>query len=575
MIPPAMGAAPLVRSSIERTDPPQRSGGAARAAVLAAVTLLAFPAGTLLFAALGFVLGFRVSPLDLAAGVVSAAAVALGASARRGGLRAAARGAAVFAGCSAVVGAALLLAPWRYDVSWDGQSYHQQSVIALARGWNPLGPPLTAADFTMHGHVNNMAKGSWVVEAALYRFTGSIETAKALNLVLMAAALCAALSALLALPRLGRAAAVACAGLAALNPVAFTQLFTFYVDGGVASLIAAFAALAYVAVERRDRLALFGMALATVLLANAKLTGVPYAVLLWAGAIAAALLRRGAREGATLGAVAAAALAVAVLGPGWNPYVTNTLRHGHPFYPAAGPHAQDFVSSSRPEAFAPMNRLERLARATFSVTSNEIERGARLKPPFTIRWEEGGACAGCETRLAGLGPLFSGALVLAVIAAALGRRRASVAAALVAAALVGTTLATAEGWWARFAPQLWLVPIVLALPALAAPRRPGARLAGVLVLAVLAADAGLVIVNNLNRFGRTDHELRRQLAALAATPGTMEVRFDKFESAGVRLTEAGIRWRSVERLGCAAPEPLVGSFLVRLCPPSEEPPTAR
>src|SRR6266496_4192362 len=352
-------------------------------ALRVAVALLALPAGTVLSASVGFALGRATSALDLAGGVALAAALVAWGRPRRRGVAAASLTLAL-----AVAAAALALAPLRYDTTFDGQAYHEQATLALAHGWNPLGAPLGRADFENYDLANHFPKGCWIVAAAVYRLTGRFETAKLFHVVLAAAAFAAALSALLAVPRLGRAAAAAGAALAALDTVAFVQLFTFYVDGQIASAITAFVAFAYLAIERRERLAVAGMALATVLLVKAKLTGVPYAVLLWGGAGAAALLRLGARGAAPLAAAGGLSLAVAVLGPGWNPYVTNTLRDGHPFHPVAGAHAKDIVYGSRPEAFARMNRVERLLRATFSASSGDQGAPARPKPPFMIVGDE-------------------------------------------------------------------------------------------------------------------------------------------------------------------------------------------
>jgi hypothetical protein len=548
------------------TPPPLcQSDRIAALALMAGVVLLAFPAGTLLATAAGFAIGQPVSALALASGATAGVAVALAARRRVG-----ARGAAMaLAACTAVVLATLLIAPLRYDTSWDGQSYHQQAVIALARGWNPVAAPLAPSEFTAAEWVNAMAKGVWVVEASLYRLTHEIEAAKAIHLILLAAALLCALGALLSVPRLGKATAVACAALAALDPVALTQASTFYLDGCVASSMTALVACAYLAVERRDRLAVAGMVAATVLLANAKLTGIPYAVVVWAVACVAALARSGMRHALPLGVTGALALVASVLGPGWNPYATNAIRYGHPFHPAAGPRAIDFVAPSRPEAFATMNRLERLARATFSATSNHAADGARLKLPLTMVMAEGPPSSGFDTRLGGFGPFFSGALVLSALAVALATRRAAIASVVSAAGILLSVLATAEGWWARLAPQFWLVPVVLALAPLASPARRGARLLATLALVALAADLGVVGVNDFNRGGKTQRALRSQLAALASAGQTVHVRFQQFESAGVRLSEAGVRWRAVEKLPCASPVPLAGSFRVELCPPGD------
>ncbi|MCB9870787.1 MAG: hypothetical protein H6837_13105 [Planctomycetes bacterium] len=98
---------------------------------------------------------------------------------------------------------------------------------------------------------------------------------------------------------------------------------------------------------------------ATLLLCQAKFTGVVYSAVLWitwATIEMVALKRIGWREtgGATL-----TLCVVAILS--WYPYATNWCEHGHAFHPALGPHAQDILDYQTPAAFAECNRLTRFA----------------------------------------------------------------------------------------------------------------------------------------------------------------------------------------------------------------------
>lgn len=111
-------------------------------AMIAAAALPAFAAGVECTAAAVLWLGGRVTPMALFGGAAAAALVAL--SALRGG----AMGPAVL-GALAVAAVVLLGAPQlamtTYDVSWDGQAYHQLGIWRLAEGWNPFRAPLPTA----------------------------------------------------------------------------------------------------------------------------------------------------------------------------------------------------------------------------------------------------------------------------------------------------------------------------------------------------------------------------------------------------------------------------------------------
>jgi hypothetical protein len=137
----------------------------------------------------------------------------------------------------------------------------------------------------------------------------------------------------------------------------------------------------------------------------------------------------------------------------------------------------DALAHSRPPGFGEMNRFERLGRSLFSASSTEAPDGRpRLKLPFTVVGDEATKFHDPEVKVSGFGPFFGGAFLLSVVAFLLARgQQGTLAAGLCGAALLGTVLLTAEGWWARIAPQLWLVPFVLALPALVSCLVPGTR----------------------------------------------------------------------------------------------------
>lgn len=352
------------------------------------------------------------------------------------------------------------------------------------------------------------------------------------------------------------------------EPVASTQLLTDYVDGQLASVLTAGSAFAIAALAGGGAVPLVGLAACGLLLTGPKFTGVVYAVLLAAFAGAAAWRASRPRATATAEAMAVA-VAVGAGFVGWNPYVTNWRERGHPFYPLAGRGALDIVTGQAVPSFLARLRVERLAISVFARSSNERDEPPQLKVPFTVG-PETALFVVPDVRIGGFGPLFSGALVLAVLATVLAAwrrpRTAPALGAVVAGALLASALVNPHAWWARYAPQVWLVPVALAVGAAAARARVPTVVAA-LALTVLVADAGLVAVNAIHRGRGRSAAVTAQLRALSRSPEPVAVRFAGFEALRHRFRVAGVRFVDADPLPCARPA-LIETTPATYCPPS-------
>ncbi|HWR40014.1 MAG TPA: hypothetical protein VN611_10985 [Patescibacteria group bacterium] len=470
--------------------------------------------------------------------------------------------------CGLLVGAFTLISGLFYDVSYDGQVYHQEAVVQLAEGWNPLTDYMTKNRSNPAMLLNHYAKGPWIYGAALYKTTGHIEQSKAFNWVLMAAGFFLTLAALRDLRRLGRKNAVWLSLIMALNPVTVYQLFSFYIDGQLASLLLCLLALGRLLWTGGDRFAAATMAMVLVLLVNIKFTGVVYGAVAMAMLLGWALLLRRDLVRLLLPATVVGML-VGVLFAGFNPYVTNTVGFGHPFYPLYGRSGatMDIMTTNSPEPFLQMNALEKLAVATFSQSANKVgsEGLPVLKWPFSLSGKELEVfLLGADIRLAGFGPWFSGAVVLALGVVGLGladRRKRPLTAN--AATMPGTTLppdrasvyrglgvvlcvllsglVNPESWWARYSPQYWLVPILLAVLAMA---EGGRRLRGLGYALVLVLTVNVMLVATTYVFGNAVASLSfdQGIAEMKETPLTVAVAFREFPARRVILTEKGIEY---------------------------------
>jgi hypothetical protein len=217
---------------------------------------------------------------------------------------------------------------------------------------------------------------------------------------------------------------------------------------------------------------------------------------------------------------------------GYNPYVTNTIYRHNPFYPQSGSKAfpslddqgkQGIEHGETPKNFLPHNRFSRLFLATFGRPGNmpyHRERNSQLMWPFAARWADLFYYRYHETRVAGFGPWFSGALLFSLVLAAwilLKRTSAPLPRAvmiLVALTIVASLVSSRYFWWARYGPQLWLLPIVPAVFVFWAPPSRWALNAAWILVALLAVNAGIVTGVRMKWETNASQTLRQQLTEL-------------------------------------------------------------
>lgn len=528
---------------------------------LAGTGIAVFGAALVAAAAAALAAGGGVSPWQLAVALAAALVVVWLGARRRNPRRAVPAFARVSAALLAVLAVSTALAAAVYDTSYDGQTYHMDGVVRLAGGWNPASIELTparagesGAALTAHFEkLNGYAKGPWYVAAALYGLTGRVETGKALNFILLAASACFAFA--LLSPITGRRPAALLAALAAANPVVLNQLFTFYVDGQLASALTSLACVLLVPRERYGWLQGVAVAALVVFAVNVKFTGVPFVLAVGVGL---ALFRLAVDGDRGTVAVVVLAAAAGIAGIGFEPYVTNTVREGHPFHPVS---EDSRLRNAIAADFLAKNRFEKAFLSLFSESKESALERPSPKAPFTVSRDELASFAAPDTRLGGFGPLFGGCLIVAAAVWVLifreDRRRAWAAAGLALLA-IATALTIPEPWWARFVPQLWAVPVVVAAAGVAA--RGAARRGAWLLVAALAANLALAAGPRAVAVFVRDRAVARQLRELRDA-GPVEVRIDElFGSSRVRLAEARVSFVEVETLPCSDPVELERSF---------------
>ncbi|PTX94419.1 hypothetical protein [Opitutus sp. ER46] len=478
--------------------------------------------------------------------------------ARRAGLTGRARVAPAVLALLALAGA-LGISAWFFDLSWDGQWYHQWAVYSMAQDWNPLAEPMREFPKHVHLWVRHYAKGTWYVATAIFQTTGMVELGKCPAVFVVPAMALAVFAAGLDWG-FRRLPAGIVAALVACNPVVFCELTTYLVDSIMYGFLVVVAAAVFSTWRQPRAEVLVTAALATIVCVNAKFTGLVFLGFVFAAGWIWCAWHRRAWLWRYTGGVAAV-LVLAIVGFGYNPYVTNAMHRGQPFYPVLGSRAFPSLTTQgkegielyeTPKNLLGHNRLYRLAYATFGRPGNapyRHEPNAALMWPFTARPADLFYYNYHEVRIAGFGPFFSGALLLAFglgLWLLLPRSAPSVRgpALLTALAVAGSLVISEHLWWPRYGPQLWLlalVPVPFILHAASSRWMRG--LAWTLV-ALLLVNTAIVGAVHLTWEARHSAALRRQLIELRAQHRPIEISIPYFE-VGVeeRLKTWGISYQ--------------------------------
>lgn len=493
----------------------------------------------------------------------------------------------------ALVAVSVLVSGYFYDVSFDGQWYHQESVYRLKQGYNPVYQTIVIPPNEAVSGVNNwcapdpqspqaqaagqpvvnmkylalnyLSKGTERMAAAIYGFTGRIETGKAVNLLMLFATFFLCLSALYLVGKIKPPFKWLLAIILAFNPVTSNELFSFCVDGfggcALLSLLSVFA-LILLGFNRWYLFILFAIIIITV---NVKATMLAFTVLLCAGFLLVLLLQKGQRY--LLKPVLITCLVAGTAGVfifGFNPYITTYMRQHSLFYGLAD--VKNEIDRLMPVALHGHNRVEKLlysVSAHQGWSDNNTRTFSQLaKTPFTINKTDLLESMDIEAPLSGFGPFYSGALIIALIALTIAgfsniKSTAFKFTGITLLVLMVTVMIVPDNWWSRFVPQMWLLPVVILLMLWFINFKGSTILRGVLVAALvlnvlwgaLILPAG--ILNNVV----IDHQLD-QLKALDKPVYLEYCNYRCFTSNRVRLTEAGIPLSTQPMAGddeCAVP----------------------
>lgn len=475
-----------------------------------ACVFLGFLCASFMLASLGFLLHIPITPLHLPLAFAISLIPLFLAKSREillGG------GAVVLGGFSL----SLVLSALLYDYSWDGRAYHQIGILYFANGWNPVWQKMADIESLLPylSHeiwVEHYLKFSEVVASSIVSAFASIapssldtiELGKALNFIAVFGAFLYSVSVLAKFIHPLPATIISL--FASFSPVVGAQIATYYVDGLLScALLVAFCAIVDREFYRRQLVdsspseisslkhAMFArsciLAGALLAMASIKLTGIAYAGFIGLGYLVYLLWFYPFKEAKPL-IVLGLITGSLILACNANPLLTNLANGKHFGYPLLGKDKIDIIIGQQPKVFDELNSGTKLLYSLFSRTQNcTAQCTPQLKAPFSRLHDE---APNVDTRIAGFGAYFSGAVLLSVLMVVLfaqGFRRKEILGLLVL--VTGSFLINPESWWARYVPQMYFVPLLVLVASYYLSKPPLSSLLRIALLLTITINTAL------------------------------------------------------------------------------------
>jgi len=363
-----------------------------------------------------------------------------------------------------------------YDVSWDGMGYHQETIVKLANGWNPFKEQIfdnrynASVDYAQW--INYYQKGIEINQAVIYKFFGKIEAGKLVNFLLFFATALLSFD-VLSLFIKNFLSMLLLTVLVIFCPIVSVQLFTYFIDliYYLSLLITLCSIILFIHSTDKKYLYLFGFM--SVVLCSMKFSTLPTFGLL----VIASLLYilREKKQLFKPFFFSGVFIFFCTVLTNYHPFITNIQNDKHIFHPILGKEkVETIISTNTPREVMGKSKLAKLYYSTISESSSRFidneKKPFKTKLPFTLNRSEFEDLHWPALRLSGFGPLFSGASLVSIIILLAypfflkktdheRKKKAGIVYYILFFILL-SVFVNPELWWARFVPQLWLVPVL-------------------------------------------------------------------------------------------------------------------
>ncbi|MFM7663097.1 MAG: hypothetical protein ACKO68_01070 [Bacteroidota bacterium] len=269
----------------------------------------------------------------------------------------------ISAGCLAF---SLMISNLYFDVSFDGQWYHQDAIMFLSDGWNPIWDN-ALVDSAVSGEkacwMNSYPKASWVFQSGILQLSGNVELGKSLHLISLFSFAFLLFSFLQYRVNLGFIKSLVLALMMSISTITLGQIFSFYVDGVLFSFLGIFLLL-WIEYLLFDKKVFIWLVFSFIFLVNLKFTGLVYALVFCGiGMVFKLIIDRSIPVKLILNLSLMVLLGVFIIG--YPTYVRNTMEKGHPLFPLMGKNnvGKEVAEVQYPKDFFAMNRFEKALKS--------------------------------------------------------------------------------------------------------------------------------------------------------------------------------------------------------------------
>jgi hypothetical protein len=385
-----------------------------------------------------------------------------------------------------------------YDLSYDGQSYQGEAVASIIEGWNPI-QNSTAQNLNQYttdaNHspiLSSQPKAMWYNAAAIYRVTENFQDIKYASTSVLIALFFVVLGTLLQFnfsknTFVDTTIKSSISILTVCNPIALmlaTSLSPFGLMYGFTAMLLCSIVLQHISKYKQNSDKL-GFAISSIscaiILINISPIGLVIALsLLITYTIFNLFITRSNAWVSLIVLISTAVLGIGIFG--YQPYITSYQESSN----FSTVFEKDYALSNVqhiPSNYQKTHPMQRFVESIFFKTDNIFLYGkgesAELKLPFTIFESELDAITTPELKKGGFGPLFSGVLILSLLAVGIGlaynykqlmdhnpyihgkvnasRLTPFLITMLISLVLLGTMVWIPSLTVARFVPQFWLV----------------------------------------------------------------------------------------------------------------------
>ena len=415
----------------------------------------------------------------------------------------------------------IFLSQFYIDLTFDGQAYHQEMMIQMSNGWNPVYELIDKMN-NQSLWVNHYSKGYEVIGAVFYSFLDSITSFKFINTLFLGLSFLYPF--LYFRKKNKKNKAILIALIIALNPVVLIQIMTNLIDGFLycVTIITIFSYL----LSRTKKIYVIDFILGFLLLLNIKFTGVVFGIVLYGVILIYKLfIDKESIKQVLQRTTLIIIIAIPFL---FSPYINNYLEKGHPLYPLMGINKVDFVDDYLPDVLKDRGKLEKLVFTNFVSIGNRGD--SKLKIPFTFSLNELQKMRNGAPRVGSFGVWWGGILLVSFLYYFMSiyrirdKFKLSIYEVIIGVMLL-LLLLNKAGWWLRYTPYIWTTPLLLFL---SVDRFKKQKIEFKLLFSLVLVNAALTLVVSLGLGYKYSKLFKEQLFCLKDIKTPIEVDFDAY-----------------------------------------------